>query len=313
MAGRRLQDYFRTEDPSFAATAAHRRALEGEATTYDQEWLGRTFRSYVEPFRAPSGEITGCIGVSFDVTERRAAETTLREYADRLQALSRQLMHAQETERRHIARELHDEIGQALTAVKINLLTAKRYPERSDLVPRFDESIELIDTTLQRVRDLSLDLRPSILDDLGLAAALEWYVDRHARRTGLEAEFLSELSDARLPTYLETTCFRVAQEALTNVTRHAGARHVQVILRQVDGSLCLMILDDGRGFDVDAARARAAGGSSIGLLGMEERALLAGGTIIIESKRGSGTLILVRLPLASDEELAAPAEAIAVR
>jgi signal transduction histidine kinase len=218
---------------------------------------------------------------------------------ERSQILSQQLMEAQEAERRHLARELHDEIGQALTAVKINLQAMQRTATEAPLLSRLEESVGIVDRALQQVRNLSLDLRPSLLDDLGLVAALRWYIDRQAQRGGLAAEFVTDPPGLRAPTTLETTCFRVTQEALTNVLRHAKARKVRVELRQSDVELQLRICDDGSGFDVAAARRRAARGGSLGLLGMQERVVLIGGRIDIQSAPGRGSEIDVRFPLAS--------------
>ncbi len=206
-----------------------------------------------------------------EALEQRAAERQQAEEA--LQILSRQLLEAQENERRHIARELHDEIGQALTAVKIYLQAAQRTPEA--LVSYLEDSISIVDRTLQQVRTLSLDLRPALLDDLGLVVALRWYVDRQAQRTGFTAQFVADAPETRPRPDIETACFRVAQEALTNVARHARAQQVRVELRQRDTELHLLIRDDGKGFDVRAAQERAAQGASMGLLGMQERVVMA--------------------------------------
>jgi signal transduction histidine kinase len=236
---------------------------------------------------------------------RRAAEVLeearlfeqVRAGRQRSQALAQQLLEAQETERRRLAHELHDEIGQALTAIKINLQAVQRATEEAALQTHVEESIEVVDRALQQVRGLSLDLRPSVLDDLGLVAALRWYVDRQAQRAGFAAEFSPEPPGLRVASQLETACFRVAQEALTNVARHAGARRVQVHLRKDGPELRLSIRDDGQGFDVPAARRKAAGGGSLGLLGMQERVLLLGGQMEIESAPGQGTLVRARFPL----------------
>ncbi|HVF10000.1 MAG TPA: PAS domain S-box protein [Abditibacteriaceae bacterium] len=228
---------------------------------------------------------------------------------EQLQILSRRLLEAQEMERRHIAHELHDEIGQALTAVKLNLQMLQRAADGTGEAAApgvaargesssLGESIATVDVALQQVRDLSLDLRPSLLDDLGLVAALRWYVDRHARRTGLKAEFVANPLDERPPQTIETACFRVAQEALTNVARHAGAQRIRVEIGREDGVLHLRIQDDGNGFDARAARERAARGESLGLPGMEERARLAGGAVAIASTPGQGTAITATFPVA---------------
>jgi len=233
-----------------------------------------------------------------EALEQRAAERQQAEEA--LQILSRQLLEAQENERRHLARELHDEIGQALTAVKINLQAAQRTPEA--LVSYLEDSISIVDRTVQQVRTLSLDLRPALLDDLGLIVALRWYVDRQAQRSGFAAQFVADLLETRPRPDIETACFRVAQEALTNVARHARAQQVRVELRQRDTELHLLIRDDGKGFDVRTAQERAAQGASMGLLGMQERVWLVGGQIAIESAPAGGTEIRVRFPLQNSRQ-----------
>jgi signal transduction histidine kinase len=215
----------------------------------------------------------------------------------RSQILSQQLMEAQEAERRRLARELHDEIGQALTAVKINLQALQRATSEAAAQMRLQDSLEIVERVHQQMRDLSLNLRPSLLDDLGLAVALRWYLDRQAQRAGFAIDFLAEPPDLRVSGLLETTCFRVAQEALTNVVRHARARSVRVELRQCGSELHLVIRDDGVGFEVEASRQRAARGGSLGLLGMQERVLLMGGWIDIKSSPGRGTEVRVRLPV----------------
>jgi PAS domain S-box-containing protein len=217
----------------------------------------------------------------------------------RLQSLSRRLVEAEEVERRRIARELHDEIGQTLTAVKINLQALQLPADPAELGPRLAKSIKIAEQALQQVRNLSLDLRPSLLDDLGLVATLRWYVDRQAQWGGFTAQFIAEPSEIDLPPELEIVCFRVVQEALTNVIRHAAARRVVVELRQHGTELALTVGDDGVGFETQVALERAVGGASMGLLGMQERVLLAGGQIDIESTPGHGAEIRVRFPLPS--------------
>ena len=215
---------------------------------------------------------------------------------ERSQRLARQLLQAQELERRRLARELHDEIGQALTAVKLNLEALERQL-RGKHSKALVESLAIVDTALQQVRGMSLDLRPAILDDLGLAAALRWYVDRQAQRAGISMEFINESPGARSSVLLETTCFRVAQEALTNVLRHAKAKRVSVRIRQEPDALNLYIEDDGIGFDTEQAHLRAIGGGSLGLLNMQERVILAGGRLDVTSTPGGGTAVRVCLPL----------------
>ncbi|MBI3896666.1 MAG: PAS domain S-box protein [Gammaproteobacteria bacterium] len=242
------------------------------------------------------GEVARMVGVCLDITERKRVEERLRDYTHRLQNLSQRLLEAQETERRRIARELHDQIGQDLSVIKINLQSLKRLPPRT-MVAQVDETIRVVEGVLATARNLSLELRPSMLDDLGLAAALRWYLDRQAQRGGFKLQFVADNVDGRMVPTIETACFRLAQEALTNILRHAKAQHVQVNLRLSGEELEMRIIDDGSGFDVEAARARAASGDSFGLLGMEERALLAGGSLEIISTPGHSTTVIARFPL----------------
>jgi signal transduction histidine kinase len=200
----------------------------------------------------------------------------------RLASLSRRVLEVQELERRAIARELHDEIGQSLTAIKLMLQRHRQADECQETKP-IDELLEVADRTLQQVRGLSLDLRPSMLDHLGLPATLRWYVDRESERSGLEATLEVQPEDLRLDPQRETALFRIAQEALTNVSKHAGATHVALALTSNGKVTELSIRDNGRGFDVADARRRGRLGESTGLLGMEERAVLAGGSLKIQS------------------------------
>jgi signal transduction histidine kinase len=226
--------------------------------------------------------------------------TQVQAGSERLRILSQQLVQTQENERRAIARELHDEVGQSLTAALLNLQVLADLPDPATLPARLDDSMALIDRVLQQIRALSLDLRPALLDDLGLAPALSWLVGRQAERAGFVAQFSADQADERFQAAIESTCFRVVQEALTNVVRHAGASQVTVELRRCGAELRLHIRDDGVGFDVSAARRRAAHGQSVGLLGMQERIGLLGGHMRIESTPGHGTRIDVQLPLATD-------------
>src|SRR5439155_7579630 len=152
----------------------------------------------------------------------------------RLYTLSRRLLTAQEDERRRIARELHDEIGQALALVKLNIRAVQRTAGATDLTPRLEQSLGVIEAALLRVRALALDLRPSVLDDLGLVAALQWYLDQQAHLAGLATKVITATAVDRLPTEIETVCFRVVQEALSNVVRHAQAHSFRVTVEQQD-------------------------------------------------------------------------------
>jgi len=232
-----------------------------------------------------------------DITQRRRAEEKLKEYSRKLQVLSRRLVAAQETERRNIARELHDEIGQALTVIQLNLQTMLLSPGAAALSPRLRDSLGVVDRVQQQVHDISLNLRPLILDDLGLEPALRWFTHKQAAMVGLKAQFDADPLKHRLNLVVETECFRVAQEALTNVMRHARAKTVSVELRKAAGQLHLYVRDDGLGFDVGAIREQALRGASLGLLSMEERAALAGGGLELKSTPGKGTEVHAWFPL----------------
>lgn len=232
-----------------------------------------------------------------DVTERRKTEIALQEYATRLRILSQQLLNVQEAERTRIARELHDQIGQTLTAVKFELQSLRKSVDKAEPKRRLEDCIHLSLQALEQVRTLSLDLRPPVLDELGLAAALDAHVKGFAYRGKLSATFAAGNMAVRPAKETEIACFRVTQEALTNVMRHAKACHVSVRLHQSDRVLGLEIKDDGVGFDPEAARRQALAGKSIGLLSMAERVTLVGGQFDICSCPGRGTVLRADFPL----------------
>ena len=228
--------------------------------------------------------------------ERHLATSRALELSEeRLRALSRRLLEVQEEERRSLARDLHDDIGQVLTALKIQLESLARSP--SGTAAQLQECVETTSHALQRVRQLSLSLRPLQLDDLGLAAALRSHLDLQARVGGLKPHFDAAGAPRSVAPEIETACFRVAQEAITNVLRHARAHNLWLRLYAEDGRLGLSVRDDGEGFDLDSARRRAAAGGSLGVVGMEERAALAGGRLELRTVPGQGTVLLATFPM----------------
>lgn len=247
--------------------------------------------------------------LAIGITQRRLKDQ-LRLANQNLQTLSRRLVEVQEQERRFLAKELHDEIGQSLTVIKINLERMGK-PPTAKAQKRLEDTIQVVGQTLQQVRNLSLDLRPALLDELGLLATLRWYVDRLAQLNNVKAVFHTTLKEDYLPTEIETTLFRVAQEALTNVLRHSGAKQIDVSLNQGDGEITLSIRDDGRGFEVPETLQAVAMGSSLGLLSIQERLHLIGGQLEIRSAPGLGTEILTSVPFSEGrfigKEKAAPA------
>ncbi len=238
-----------------------------------------------------NGEPIGVQGTVRDITERKRAQRALQTYSQRL-------IQAQEAERESIARELHDEIGQALTAISMNLEWIRRSGAASPAAAeRINESIEVIDDTLGHVRELSLELRPSLLDDLGLAAALSWYAERFSARTGIATEVVGALTENGIQRAVQTGLFRIAQEALTNTARHSRATQARVILQNHDQCVQLTITDNGKGFDPESLL-NGSSGLALGLRGMRERAHAIDGSVRIDSSPGSGTQVVIEVPIA---------------
>jgi signal transduction histidine kinase len=242
-----------------------------------------------------------------DISERKEAETALNEAFERLRELTRQLSHAEEVERRRIARELHDEFGQVLTGLKFDVSWLSKKlsrmntpPETAAMQSKAAAMLDSVDGLIQSVRATAAALRPGVLDDLGLIAAIEWLVGTFRDRTGLPCELTIDpvIRETAFVSELATTVFRSAQELLTNVMRHAHASTVSVLLTARDGQLNLTIHDDGRGIQSKEWE----GGRSLGLRGLHERVKLMGGTVSITGSSESGTEVSLSLPLKSDLE-----------
>ena len=227
---------------------------------------------------------------------RREAEEGLRDTHAQLQALSRQLMYLQEQERRQLAHDLHDEVGQALTALKMNLQTMERVADLAPVQPSLHDSFGILDTLLARVRDLSLDLRPSLLDHLGLVPAIRWYAIRQAERAGLQVHVAADSLPEDLAADRAVVCFRIVQEAVTNVLRHAKATQLDVMLQTSDSGFTLIVKDNGVGFRTSEFMTEVEGRWSIGLVGMRERARAVGGYLKLHSAIGRGTEVFAHIP-----------------
>jgi signal transduction histidine kinase len=213
-----------------------------------------------------------------------------------LQRLSAKLVSAQEDERRAIARELHDEVGQALTAIKVELSLAGRgLAANAREGAAFEEARKLTDHGLQLVRDLSQMLHPAMLDDLGLPETVAWYLNAFSKRTGVRTELIQDRIEERLASEIETCLYRIVQEALTNVARHAEARSCRVYLQRLPRTVLLTVEDDGRGFPPRKGPAGEAR-RGLGLLGIEERVSGFRGSLTIETAPGKGTRLTVELP-----------------
>jgi PAS domain S-box-containing protein len=260
------------------------------------------------PVRDESGAVCRIGGVVEDITDRKVADDRLRASSDQLRALSASLQSARETEATRIAHQIHDELGGLLTGLRwelealdkmIQQAGAAAHQDASRLNPMRDKlatMVGLIDTTINVVRHIASELRPSILDDLGLLEAIEWQIQQFQARTGIQCVYDCALQSIPLGEQQSTAMFRIVQEALTNILRHAQATRVGVAMREEDGMFILTVTDNGRG--ITPAEVLSKG--SLGLLGMRERAHLIGGGVDIVGLKGTGTTLHVRIPLGKD-------------
>lgn len=326
--GRSSDVLFTTEDRAAGAPEEEARTALREGRAADERWhVSKSgTRFFASGVMTPLGEAGagGFVKVCRDLTERKHMEDALREAHDELERrvaertgelaranaalheamaarteLLRRLVTAQEDERRRLSRELHDGLGQELTALILGLKELEHAtPEDAPGRARLLEVERVVAGIGRAAHDLAVELRPTALDDIGVGPALSAYVARWSERTGIAADFKTVgLDGERLPPEVETAVYRVVQEALNNVAKHAEARRVSVIVARQDGELVTLVEDDGRGFDPDRAGS-GSGRRSLGLLGMRERLGLVGGTLVIESGNGEGTVVQARVPLA---------------
>jgi signal transduction histidine kinase len=225
--------------------------------------------------------------------ERVQKEEQLHEAYELLGRLHRRVESAKEDERRHLARDLHDELGQTLTALKLRLQMASKAPAAGAM----PAAVDLVDRLIGRVRQLSIDLSPPLLDEVGLAPAIRAHLERGETPAGMRIDLDTAGLDERLPAEVETAAFRVVQESLTNIVRHAAASRVEISVRREDHLLHLRVRDDGRGFDVAETRRAAARGAHIGVVGMTERVKGLGGMLEVRSQPGQGTEVRATLPV----------------
>jgi PAS domain S-box-containing protein len=252
----------------------------------------------ITALRSRGGALTGFAKVTRDLTSWRQVHERIRESEERLQALTRRLVHAEEAERRRIAGELHDRVGQNLSALNINLdivLGSLGESAPQALRLRLRDSLGLVEGTLQTIEDVMADLRPPLLEEYGLGAALDWYANEFAKRTNVavEVEDFAREHSRHLRREAAVALFRIAQEALTNVAKHANAKRVWMQLEAEEEHMRLIICDDGSGFDPAAAEARA---MRLGMTTMRERVVAAGGSLELESAPGKGTTLEARVP-----------------
>lgn len=258
-------------------------------------------------------ELAGCnLELSLEVTERKAVAEALKKkerhyeqvlkqserLQEQLRRLSRQVLSAQETERKAISRELHDIVAQTLTGINIRLATLKKaaYLDTKDLDENIARTQRLVEESVNIVHRFARDLRPAVLDDLGLIPALHSFMTHFTERTGVHTRLTAFAAVEQLNMARRTVLFRVAQEALTNVARHAQASRVEVSIKQLPDGICMTIVDDGKSFHVQRVLL-ARGRKRLGLLGMRERMEMVGGRFAVESAPGKGTTITAQLPL----------------
>jgi PAS domain S-box-containing protein len=248
-----------------------------------------------------------------DITENKQAEEALRKneehyrvlfneakaMQEKLRELSSKILHAQEEERKHMSRELHDEVGQALTAISVNLQLLKKKAARTstDLNQSIAETQNLLEQTMYNVHRFSYELRPAMLDDLGLVVALRWYIRAFVKRTSIKVSLRADRTVEKLASEPKTVIYRIVQESLTNVYKYAQAGRVKISIRKVASAVRLAVQDDGKGFDPDRQCSGPADKSGLGLMGMQERLRLVNGEFAVRSAPGKGTTILASIPL----------------
>lgn len=281
--------------------AGYRETPKGTAVGRTVEFHGRRKDGSEFPLELSIGSWEGDRGCGFsgvmrDITDRRRAEAELRRSYERLQELSARVAKIQEEERTAIARELHDELGQILTGLGFDLTRLAKHQETLDPGKRrekLEELARIVDATVSQVRRISAELRPALLDELGLRVAIESQAEAFSVRTGLRCVVRSNVNDKALPVGITAPIYRIFQECLTNIARHARAHRITVNLRQSNGSLVLEMRDDGRGIsDAELEDPR-----SLGLRGMMERSRLIGGEVEIHGVPGQGTTVKVVVPL----------------
>lgn len=234
-----------------------------------------------------------------EINERKRIEEALRQSETRLRLLSSQLFNAQEEERQRLSKELHDQLGHDLVLLKSRFRAIKRklLSEQADLQKELTETQEQVDQIIENVRHISTELSPSILEDLGLFASLQWLVENFERQHSIKVSLNMEDIDHFFSQETRINLYRLLQETLTNISKHAQARNVSIVVKRTKKHVVFRVKDDGKGFDLDRVSARDPGRSGMGLAAMKERAHLSGGFFEVESKPGKGTVICFKIPI----------------
>lgn len=286
---------------------------QGERLRYEEQRHAedgtlRWYDTIKTPIRNDSGEVIGTTGISRDITDRKLAEQELLASRTQLRELSAHLQSVREEERTRISRELHDELGQALTAIRIGLdvLEAQHKQQNKNWLNNLQGLKQIADSTVESVQRIAADLRPSILDELGLPSAIDWLLESFSERSKIMYELILPASTLAFTRDISTAIFRIVQEALTNVSRHSHATLVVVDLRASKDFISLKITDNGRGMTIE----RGSRENGLGLVGMRERAIMLGGKLKIQSHTGAGTSIEVRIPKISKACVAVEAKVV---
>jgi two-component system sensor histidine kinase UhpB len=251
--------------------------------------------SIISPIFSKSGNIAGTVGIARNITERKKIEQQLENSEKKLRDLTRHLQNIIEQERANIAREMHDELGQLITAMKMDIVWMKNQlpEEQKNLVEKLQSMADLTDTTINTVKRMSAELRPGVLDDLGLIAAMEWHINDFQKRTGIQCNWNFESGDIIVDEDRTTAVYRILQESLTNIVRHARASRVRIDLKKVENTIRLRITDNGIGITPE----KISDPGSYGLIGINERTISFGGEMKITGKKGKGTTVLITIPL----------------
>lgn len=258
------------------------------------------FDTVKTPIRDKAGNVIGTVGISRDITDRKRTEQELKASRSQLRELSAYLQSVKEEERTRISRELHDELGQSLAAIRIGLDVLETQHERrdQDWQKNLQGLKQITDSTVESVQRIAADLRPLILDELGLPSAIEWLLESFSGRSKTAYQLTLPGTPVAFSRDISTAVFRILQEALTNISRHSGASLVAVKLIDSDDMVTLEISDDGRGMVAGGGSAAAGGG--LGLIGMRERAFMLSGELKVRSSAGEGTVIVVNIPKPSE-------------
>ena len=293
--GQRVQDLMDQEPFEKVVSERLKECFQGKVVKYEGRYRGSNLSMSYFPIEGPAG-VDRAACVLHDITERKQTEAQLNRSFGQLRALAARLQSVREEERTNVAREIHDELGQALTAIKIELTSLLfEWPSEPKPSRRAASITSLVDQTIQSVRKISTELRPGILDALGLVAAVEWAAEDFETRTGTRCRVDLPKDSLQISPERATAIFRIFQETLTNITRHADATEVHVRLARENHSLSLDVQDNGVGVSEEQLSA----GESLGILGMRERALLLGGEFLVSGAPNQGTRVQVRVPLSS--------------